>query len=145
MELSMTQEEREAFLGGLHIAILSVAQPGRGPLAVPVWYAYEPGGDIRLTTGRDSLKARLLGESGRATLTVQGERPPYAYVMAEGPVSIGVPDFETDIRAIAIRYLGEQGAAGYLGKSTDVSGSILVRITPEHWRTEDYGKQHRPA
>lgn len=143
MSLAMTREEREAFLSGLHVGILSVARDGSGPLSVPVWYAYEPGGDIRLTTGRNSLKAQLLENAGRATLTVQNEQPPYAYVMAEGPVSLNTPDFAQDIRAIAVRYLGEQGAAAYLGSGSDTSGSVLARLTPMGWRSEDYGKQRR--
>lgn len=142
MTLSMTREERESFLAALHVGVLSIARDGRGPLAVPVWYAYEPGGDIRLTTGRDSLKATLLREAGRATLTVQNERPPYAYVTAEGAVSFGAPDRERDARAIAVRYLGEEAGAAYVAGS-DYSASILVRLTPEHWISEDYSKLRR--
>jgi hypothetical protein len=33
--------------------------PGRGPLAVPVWYRYEPGDDVVFATGDGSRKRRL--------------------------------------------------------------------------------------
>ena len=36
----MTRAEREAFLAALHVGIISIAETGRGPLAVPIWYAY---------------------------------------------------------------------------------------------------------
>ena len=43
MNYRMTKEERENFLSGLHVAILSLNQADRGPLSMPVWYWYEPG------------------------------------------------------------------------------------------------------
>ena len=38
MSVTMSREEREQFLAGVHVAVLSVASvDGGGPLAVPVW------------------------------------------------------------------------------------------------------------
>ena len=62
--MSMTTDEKEVFLAGLHVGILALNEPGRGPLAVPVWYDYEPGGELWFVTGKDSRKARL-GEPWR--------------------------------------------------------------------------------
>ena len=50
MPAPMTREERESFLAGIHVGILTVDEPGRGPLSVPVWYLYEPGGEIVVVT-----------------------------------------------------------------------------------------------
>ena len=36
----MSRSEREAFLTEVHVGIIAIAEQGRGPLAVPVWYAY---------------------------------------------------------------------------------------------------------
>ena len=60
MTLSMSRAERETFLAETHVAILSVAEAGRGPLAVPVWYEYEPGRDVRIVTGGKSRKMSAL-------------------------------------------------------------------------------------
>ena len=87
MSLTMSKGEREAFLADLHVGLLSVADDGRGPLAVPIWYAYEPGGELRFVTGRDSRKGRLLARAGRVSLCVQTEALPYKYVSVEGPVT----------------------------------------------------------
>jgi nitroimidazol reductase NimA-like FMN-containing flavoprotein (pyridoxamine 5'-phosphate oxidase superfamily) len=38
----MTAEQREQYLAGQHVAVLAVARETGPPLAVPVWYAYEP-------------------------------------------------------------------------------------------------------
>jgi nitroimidazol reductase NimA-like FMN-containing flavoprotein (pyridoxamine 5'-phosphate oxidase superfamily) len=46
----MTQQERETFLADAHIGIICISDPGRGPLAVPIWYAYNPGGELRIMT-----------------------------------------------------------------------------------------------
>ncbi|MDP9366069.1 MAG: pyridoxamine 5'-phosphate oxidase family protein, partial [Chloroflexota bacterium] len=47
----MTEREREAFLEEPRVAVLSVADDGGAPHAMPVWYAYEPGGEVIFFTG----------------------------------------------------------------------------------------------
>ena len=47
MSVTMSRQEREQFLVGVHVGVLSVASvDGGGPLSVPVWYAYQPGGTV---------------------------------------------------------------------------------------------------
>jgi hypothetical protein len=86
MTLTMTKEEREAFLADVHVAVISVAEDGHGPLLVPIWYSYEPGGEVRIITGRTSRKGELLERAGRFSLCVQTETLPYKYVSVEGPI-----------------------------------------------------------
>jgi hypothetical protein len=142
--LSMTKPEREAFLGETHIAVISVADGTRGPLTVPVWYAYVAGRDVRFVTGGGSRKAALIGRAGRIGLCVQTETPPYKYVSIEGPVVVGEPiDFERDVRQVAHRYLGREMGEAYLQMSAGDSSqgaNVLVRLTPERWFSVDYSK-----
>jgi uncharacterized protein len=141
MSLTMTRAEREAFLAETHVAIISIAEAGRGPLTVPLWYKYEAGGVVRFVTGGASRKANLLRRAGRLGLCVQSETPPYKYVSIEGPATIGTPDFERDMREMALRYLGEQVGEMYLQMTAgERDGAILVTVTPEHWLTVDYSK-----
>ena len=87
MSLTMSRAEREEFLAGLHVGVLSVASPdGRGPLAAPVWYTSQPGGTVNVSTGRGTRKALAVEAAGRVSLCAQDERPPYKYVTVEGPV-----------------------------------------------------------
>ena len=72
----MTRSEREAFLAGVHVGVISIADPGRGPLTAPIWYAYEPGGEVAVITGRDSRKGRLLAASPRISLSRRPRRRP---------------------------------------------------------------------
>lgn len=144
MSLAMTREEREAFLAGVHVAVLALPEPGRGPLAVPIWYAYEPGGQILLVTEAGSRKGRLLRERPRVSLVVQDETPPYRYVSVEGPVvGLEPADLERHTRPLAHRYLGPERGDAYLAATGDEEGrggSIAVFIRPERWLTVDYRK-----
>jgi len=141
MSLVMTKAERETFLAEPRIGVLSVRDDGRGPLAIPVWYSYEPGSVIRIATGRGSKKAGLLAKAGRASLCVQTETPPYKYLSIEGPVIIGPLDFERDIRRMAYRYLGQQGGDWYLQTMAgELVNSVLVTLTPQRWLSADYAK-----
>lgn len=140
----MSPQEREAFLAGLHVGVISIAEPGRGPLSVPIWYAYEPGGDLRVVTDRDSRKGRLLDVGVRLSLCAQSETPPYRYVSVEGPVvSLEAAQRERDLRPIARRYLGQELGDQYLTvTAAQDAGSVVVRIRPERWLTVDYSKQY---
>src|SRR6266511_6190901 len=94
MSLTMTKEEREAFLADVHVAVISVAEDGHGPLVVPIWYSYQPGGEVRIIAGRTSRQGKLMERAGRFSLCVQTETVPYKFVSVEsrlgggwGPVS----------------------------------------------------------
>ena len=142
MSLAMSRAQREAFLAETHVGVMSVQDEGRGPLTVPVWYRYEPGGEIRIAIGDTSRKARLLGRTGRASLCVQTETPPYLYVSVEGPTTIDVVDFERDTREMALRYLGPRMGEAYLAATypNGVTSEVLVRLRPERWSTADFHK-----
>jgi nitroimidazol reductase NimA-like FMN-containing flavoprotein (pyridoxamine 5'-phosphate oxidase superfamily) len=145
MILAMTRAEREAFLAGLHVGVLALADGAKGPLAAPIWYAYEPGGELWLVTGRDSRKGRLLAQGRRIGFVVQSETPPYQYVSVEGSVvALEDADVERDVRPLARRYLGRELGDRYVeatGGTDARGGSVLVRVRPERWLSVDYRKQ----
>jgi PPOX class probable F420-dependent enzyme len=142
MSLAMSRAEREAFLAETHVAIVSIAEEGRGPLSVPVWYRYTPGGEVRFATGEASRKTRLLLRAGRATLCVQTETAPYLYVTVEGPATFDKVDFERDTREMAIRYLGAKMGEAYLAGTypNGTTSEVLVRLRPERWWSADFRK-----
>jgi hypothetical protein len=116
---------------------------------VPVWYAYDPGGDVRIMTGRESRKGRLLAQAGRFSLCVQTESPPYKYVSVEGAiVSTEAADIERDLRPLARRYLGKEMGDRYVEETRNLSthnDNVLVRMRPERWLTTDYSKEDGAA
>lgn len=140
MSSQMTYEEREQFLADIHVGVLGIASPNRGPVLVPVWYSYEPGGEIAFLTDKDSRKVELLTIEGRFTLCVQNEEPPYQYVSVEGPVTlIEEADRARDLGPIARRYLGKTAGDAYVEDTKGVE-EVLVKMRPERWSTADYGK-----
>jgi nitroimidazol reductase NimA-like FMN-containing flavoprotein (pyridoxamine 5'-phosphate oxidase superfamily) len=145
MSLAMTRKEREAFLAGVHVGIIAIPEEGRGPLTVPVWYAYDPGGEVRLATGRTSRKGQLLERTRRFSLCAQSETPPYKYVSVEGPIiAIEPADLERHLRPLAHRYLGPQKGTAYIEKTRgkpEYADSVLVRMRPDRWLTVDFSKE----
>lgn len=140
MSLAMTRGEREAFLAEVHVGILAVDEPGRGPTALPVWYLYDPvatSGALLVGMDGGSLKARLLRVAGRATFTVQSEVAPYRYVSVEGPVEV-LPQLHDPLE-LATRYLGPELGRWYVDNNP-TPDPVTARLRPEHWRTVDYGK-----
>ena len=142
MSLAMSSAEREAFLAESRVGVLSVADTDdRGPLSMPVWYLYEPGGEIAFSTGTNSRKMELIRAAGRVSLVVQTEQPPYRYVSVEGPVTAMAPAEPGQRRALAERYLGPHGADEYLAATRDVASTmVLVRVRPDRWLSRDYGR-----
>lgn len=140
MTTRMTQAEREEFLAGLHVGVLGVAEgDGRGPLIVPVWYSYRPGGPVSVSTGRDSRKHRAVVAAGRLSLCAQDEQPPYKYVTVEGPVVIEEISLE-ERRELARRYLGQEQGDAYIDSIPD-SDEVVLRMTPDRWLTVDFSKE----
>lgn len=135
MFMKLTKEEREAFLAGARIAIIGISEKGRGPLTAPVWYWYEPGGDVWFETQPYSLKGKLLHSGKRISLCVQDENPPYAYVSVEGPITeVTISDRELHEIPMAIRYLGEQAGREYIASlAPGVWNRYIMR--PERWLT----------
>jgi len=77
----MTEQERQQFLAEPRVGVLSVASDSdRPPLTVPLWYGYQPGGNISFFTGTQGRKARktgLIQKAGVLSLSVQREEFPY--------------------------------------------------------------------
>jgi PPOX class probable F420-dependent enzyme len=135
----MTSDERERFLADLHVGVVAVERPDRAPLAVPIWYGYEPGGDVLLWTQSESVKHSVIQDAGRFAITVQDEQPPYRYVTAEGDVTSIEPAQDAEVRAIAVRYLGEQEGGAFADQNLTPT-SVVIRMRPKRWLSTDYSK-----
>jgi nitroimidazol reductase NimA-like FMN-containing flavoprotein (pyridoxamine 5'-phosphate oxidase superfamily) len=131
MSLAMTKQERETFLAGVHVGIISIPEEGRGPLTVPIWYAYDAGGELRVVTARASRKGRLLARAGRFSLCAQTETPPYKYVSVEGPIiATEAADLERDLRSLAHRYLGIERGDRYIEQIRDAHARRFCAVPP---------------
>ncbi len=147
MPRQMTERESQEFLAGPRVAVLSVADGDRPPHATPVWYAYEPGGNVSFftgTQGRRSRKARLVERAGAVSLTVQREEFPYGYVTIRGAV-VGAdrPPSAEQALAVARRYMPEEQARGFVQAELESpSGEfVLFTIRPDSWMTFDFADE----
>ena len=58
----------EEFLAGVHVGVLGITEADGTPLAVPIWYGYEAGGDTWVVTTSESRKGRALAATSRFSL-----------------------------------------------------------------------------
>ena len=144
MDIKMTDEERQVFLSETRVGIISIAQETRGPLTVPVWYDYKPGGEVRVWTSTSSRKFRLLGKVTRISFCVQEPTPSYyKYVSIEGPFTLQQVDPERDIHGMALRYYGKNYGEQYFTdvlRTEEWKNTCMICIHPERWYTADFSK-----
>ncbi|MFG1796050.1 pyridoxamine 5'-phosphate oxidase family protein [Nocardia sp. NPDC049149] len=142
MAFTLTAEEREQFLAGVHIGIVAVERKERAPLAVPVWYDYTPHGEVLIWTTRDTVKDKAIRKAGRFSLAVQSEGHPPKYVTAEGPVT-GVDESPTRAQVLSItrRYLSSAEAEAFVEQEHG-SHSVLIRMRPSKWLGADQGERN---
>ncbi|MFD3834701.1 pyridoxamine 5'-phosphate oxidase family protein [Streptomyces sp. NPDC058642] len=138
---ALTRLEREQFLAEPHVAALSVdGGEGRAPLSVPIWYQYEPGGDIWIITGLGSRKQRLIEAAGRFSLMVDTVEPKLKYVSVEGPVLDTTPATIELLREISARYLPPEKVEAYVDFAWKNHGEqVIIRLRPERWVSSDLG------
>ncbi|HLS14632.1 MAG TPA: pyridoxamine 5'-phosphate oxidase family protein [Beutenbergiaceae bacterium] len=137
--MALSPAEREEFLAEPHIGALAVhAGDGRGPLMVPIWYEYSPGGDLWVVTPAESRKAALIAQAGRFSLLVERTSPTVRYVTVEGPVSQNRPATEAEHEHMARRYLGD-GADDYLTMAAGFGDVAYIAMTPQRWTSADMG------
>jgi hypothetical protein len=142
MWVAMSAAEREEFLAGVHVGVLSAAIGTAGQtVAVPVWYSYQPGGLVTVLTGRRSRKAAAIRAAGRFGLCAQDASPPYRYVSVEGAVISEKEPGPGERLTMARRYLGTAGGDRYLADNPDPGReNVAFRMRPQHWLSQDQGK-----
>jgi Pyridoxamine 5'-phosphate oxidase len=138
---SLSVRDREFFLAEPHVAALSVsAGQGRGPLTVPIWYQYSPGGEAWVLTEARSRKARLIETAGRSSLMVERVMPTVRYVSVEGPVTRTVSETDELLQEIAARYLPPDKVPAYIEfVKVELGEQVAIYLRPERWLTADFG------
>jgi hypothetical protein len=138
---SLSVCDRESFLAEPHVAALSVAAGhGRGPVTLPIWYQYVPGGEAWVLTEARSRKARLIEAAGRFTLMVDRVMPTVRYVSVEGPVTRTVPGTGELLREITARYLPPDKVPAYIEfAEAELGEQVAIYLHPERWLTADLG------
>ena len=137
MARKLTEQEREAFLAEVHVGIISVVLPvpDRSPLAVPIWFSFDPAEGVSVIMERTSRKGQAIEQAGRFTLVVQQESVPYRYVSVAGPVVAARPIEDGDIEQIARRYLGTRMGIAYASEIGSSARTYRYTMGPQRWYT----------
>jgi PPOX class probable F420-dependent enzyme len=128
---SVTDPEISAFLSaGTRTGKLAYSGADGRPLVAPIWFVVEDG-VLVFNTGKDTAKGRALTRDPRATLCVDLEEPPYAFVQVQGNAELSEDPGELvrTATAIAARYMGPERAEEY-GKRNGVPGELVVVLRP---------------
>ena len=125
----MSREEAIGFLlSGTRTGKLATVREDGRPHVVPIWFVMEDDAVV-FTTWHESVKLRNLAKNARASMVVDLEEPPYAYVVVEGTVTLS--DDLDELRSFATRiggrYMGADRAEEY-GERNGVPGEVVVRL-----------------
>jgi hypothetical protein len=139
--MALSKQDREAFLAEPHIGALSVsAGADRGPLTLPIWYQYSPGGDLWVLTGTGSRKHRLIEAAGFFSLMAERLEPTTRYVSVDGAVTHIEPGTDAQMDEMTRRYLSGAAADRYLEFARENLGEhVAIHMRPQHWLSSDMG------
>ena len=87
---TMSESEVHTFLTAdpPHTAKLATVRKDGRPHVAPVWFDVDDDGSLVFTTGASTAKGTALRRDRRVCLCVDEERPPFAFVIVEGEVSL---------------------------------------------------------
>ena len=126
----MTPPEWRAFLlSGTRTAKLATVRSDGRPHVAPVWFDLD-GNDLIFMTGKDTVKGKNILHDPRVMLSIDDERPPFAFVLIEGtavPADLAPAKLLPWSTQIARRYMGTAQADTY-GKRNAVAGELLARV-----------------
>jgi hypothetical protein len=139
--MALSMHERQQFLAEPHIAALAVsAGQNRGPLTVPIWYQYEPGGEAWVLTAAGSRKARLIEDAGCFSLMVERLEPTIRYVSVEGPVTRTMPGTDELMWELSRRYLPPEKVPAYIEfAKAQLGDQVAIYLRPQRWLSADLG------
>ena len=129
----MTEAQWRAFvLEGTRTGKLATVRKDGRPHVMPVWFLLD-GDHVLFNTGAKTVKGRNLRREGRASLCVDDDRPPFAFVTFSGPVELieDVAEVRRWATAIGARYMGADRAEEF-GERNAVEGELLVRLHADH-------------
>jgi PPOX class probable F420-dependent enzyme len=127
----MTPPEWRSFLlSGTRTAKLATVRSDGRPHVAPVWFDLD-GNDLIFMTGRGTVKGKNIRRDPRVMLSIDDERPPFAFVLIEGTAvasELSPAELLPWSTRIASRYMGTEHADAY-GKRNAVAGELLVRVS----------------
>lgn len=115
---------------GTRTAKLGIVLPSGRPSVVPVWFVLEEG-VLRIVTDGASPKAKALRQNPRASLCMDLEEPPYAFVRVDAEAVLNEDPAEALRIATAVgrRYMGADRAEEF-GQRNGGEGRVVISFHP---------------
>lgn len=136
--MTFDQHEAELFLAEPHVGVFAVGTSSGPPAAVPLWYAYAPGGDVSMLMAASTRKAKLLKTRREATLVVQTVTPRVRFVSVELELTEVREPTDEDVRAIAEGYLSGPDLEAYLNFAKTNLREDRYQFRTTRWRFGDF-------
>lgn len=135
----MTRDDRERFLQGRRVAVLTTIAHDGSPVPAPIWYAYREG-VFYFRTADTAARLENIRREPRVSICVQEERPPYKAVIAYGTAEIR-EQFDWLAESMPRRYLGYFGAIAYSRVSqgdVERGREVTIVVKPNRMTSFDY-------
>ncbi len=144
MPAKMTPQSIAALLDEQHVAIIVTINKDGTPNPVPIWYLHRDGAFL-MRTGANSAKAKNIRRDPRISICVQNEKLPYKSAAFWGTATLSADDAGLG-HDVAVRYLGEAGAAAYAKMSEgSQEEEVTITLIPERTFSQDYGAETAAA
>jgi len=125
------QEALDFIAEGAPTGHLATTRADGRPHVAPIWFIVD-GDEIVFNTGVSTVKGRNLAREGWASISIDDSTPPFAHVIAEGPVTLSEnpKDLIKTATEIGGRYMGKDRAQEF-GERNGVPGEYIVRMRCE--------------
>jgi PPOX class probable F420-dependent enzyme len=128
-------------LAGPHLARLAYISKSGRPKVVPIWFRFDDG-DFVMVTSPTASKTAAIRSNPAVALTIDGSTPPYKVLLIDGDAAIeSTEGMAPEYPEIVQRYLGP-AAEGYLaGMRGRVTAQCRIRVRVKSWRILDFVKR----
>jgi hypothetical protein len=103
------------------------------PRALPIWFAWT-GDELVMASFAGAAKARALRAHPDVAITIDTESFPAEVLLLRGPATVtDIDGFVPEYVATLKRYLGEDGAAGFLAQFDESTTNMYRIAVRPHW------------
>jgi PPOX class probable F420-dependent enzyme len=134
----MNYVQMERFLSQPLIGDLATLRSDGSPHVAPLWYEFRDGRFLMFTSS-EFQRVRNLEVDARSAISIATHDEPYAYVVAEGQISISTDGLADVARSIVSRYKSGEDAESFLRRVIS-DRFVVLEMTPERvitWVSDD--------
>ena len=133
--MAFDEQAAQKFLAEPRVGVFAVSAVNGPPAATPVWYGYEPGGEVWIVTSASTRKAKLLARTGTATLVVEESGQNATFVAVDLELVSSKDAGSADDRELASRYLEGEALESFVDMAGEqIPDEKRYTFRPTKWR-----------